>query len=55
MNRYQLQAVLLDGATENITLPECSRLIDIDRFTNSFNRFDFEEWLRKNLKTYEYE
>lgn len=48
MNRYQLQAVLLDGATENITLPECSRLIDIDRFTNSFNRFDFEEWLRKN-------
>lgn len=48
MNRYQLQAVLADGATENITLPECSRLIDIDRFTNSFNRFDFEEWLRKN-------
>ena len=48
MNRYQLQAVLADGATENITLPECSRLIDIDRFTNYFNRFDFEEWLRKN-------
>ena len=48
MNRYQLQAVLADGTTENITLPECSRLIDIDRFTNSFNRFDFEEWLRKN-------
>lgn len=48
MNRYQLQAVLADGSKENITLPECSRLIDIDRFTNSFNRFDFEEWLRTN-------
>ena len=48
MNRYQLQAVLADGATENITLPECSRLIDIDRFTNCFNRFNFGERLRKN-------
>lgn len=50
MNRYQLQAVLADAdcSKEDIFLPECSRLIDIDRFTNSFNRFDFEEWLKAN-------
>ncbi len=47
MNNYQLQALLRDGKIVNISLPNCSTLLDIDRFTNQYDRFNFEIWLEK--------